>query len=225
MPIASWCFLAFILRSAILEVFEFMSFIMESVSSFPPLTLLPMSPIRFLPILESSTAPWFGEESMLNKDDGVTADGVEGNAERAAEYCDKTRGSEKLAAAPAAAAAAAKGSIPWEGWEDNVDWWSVGEDSLIDGVEDKEVEATLFIDGFVRLGKLNCEEVWLDNKLLISIELPNPDNRGDRAAPAPAAPNAAIAKAAYWKQQLRLSLLLSWCTLWNLNTPWGLMNI
>ena len=170
---------------------------MESASSLPPLTPLPMSPIRFLPILESSTAPWFGEERMLNKDDGVTADGVEGNAERAAEYWDKTRGSEKLAAAPAAAAAAAKGSIPWDGWEDKVDWWSEGVDSLIDGVEDKDVVATLLIEGLVRLDKLNCEEVWLDNKLLINIELPNPDNKGDKAAPAPAAPNAAIAKAAY----------------------------
>ena len=68
---------------------------------------------------------------------------------------------------------------------------------MIDGVEDKDVVATLLIEGLVRLDKLNCEEVWLDNKLLINIELPNPDNKGDKAAPAPAAPNAAIAKAAY----------------------------
>ena len=114
MPIASWCFLAFILRSAILEVFDVMSLINDSVSPFPPLAPLPISLNRCLPSLVSSAVAWLDddEERMLNKDDGVTIDGDEGKAERAAEYCDKTRGSEKLAAAPAAAAAAAKGSIP-----------------------------------------------------------------------------------------------------------------
>ena len=171
------------------------SFIKESVSSFPP---LPISLNKFLLNLESSTAPGFDEDRMLNRDEGVTADGAEGKAERAAEYCDKTRGSEKLAAAPAAAAAAAKGSIPCEGCDDRVDWWVEDVVSLIDGVEDKEFGAALLIDWFVRLGKLNCEEVGLESRLLINIELPNPDNKGDKAAPAPAAPNAAIAKAAYW---------------------------
>ena len=68
---------------------------------------------------------------------------------------------------------------------------------MIDGEEAKEVGAELLIDGCVRLGNVKCEEAGLDNKLLINIELPNPDNRGDNAAPAPAAPNAAIANAAY----------------------------
>ena len=68
---------------------------------------------------------------------------------------------------------------------------------MIDGAEAKEVGAELLIDGCVRLGNVKCEEAGLDNKLLINIELPNPDNRGDNAAPAPAAPNAAIANAAY----------------------------
>ena len=69
--------------------------------------------------------------------------------------------------------------------------------SLIDGVEDIEVGAELLIEGLVRFGNVNWEEEGLDNKLLINIELPNPDNKGDNAAPAPAAPNAAIANAAY----------------------------
>ena len=68
---------------------------------------------------------------------------------------------------------------------------------MIDGEEAKEVGAELLIDGCVRLGNVKCEEAGLDNKLFINIELPNPDNRGDNAAPAPAAPNAAIANAAY----------------------------
>ena len=49
----------------------------------------------------------------------------------------------------------------------------------------------------VRLGNVNCDAVGFENKLFINIELPKPDSKGDRAAPAPAAPNAAIANAAY----------------------------
>ena len=202
MPIASWCFLAFILKSAILEVLEVISFINESSFPLPPFAPLPISLNKFLLNFVSSPPPWLDddEERMLNKDDGVTADGVEGKAERAAEYCDKMRGSEKLAAAPAAAAAAAKGSIPWDGGEAIDDWWIDDVASLIDCVEDIDVGAELLIEGFVRFGNANWEEEGLDNKLLINIELPNPDNKGDNAAPAPAAPNAAIANAAYWNR-------------------------
>ncbi len=63
---------------------------------------------------------------------------------------------------------------------------------------DKEAEAVaLLIEGLVRFGSVKCGEAGFDSKLLISIELPNPDSKGDNAAPAPAAPNAAIANAAY----------------------------
>ena len=54
------------------------------------------------------------------------------------------------------------------------------------------------MEGGVMFGKENCEcEAGVANKLLISIEPPNPDSKGDNAAPAPAAPKAAMAKAAY----------------------------
>ena len=76
MPMASWCFLAFILRSAILDVLDVMSLINDSVSPFPPFAPLPISLNRFLPSLVSSAEVWLDEEDerMLNKDDGVTID-------------------------------------------------------------------------------------------------------------------------------------------------------
>jgi hypothetical protein len=68
--------------------------------------------------------------------------------------------------------------------------------SLIEAVFDKEAEGVaLLIE--VRFGNVKCGDAGLESKLLINIELPNPDSKGDKAAPAPAAPNAAIAKAAY----------------------------
>ena len=103
-----------------LDVFEVMSLIKDSVVPFPPLTF--PFPISFrsvllnAPTFEPSSIDFWSfedEDRMLNNDDAEAGD--EGKAESAAEYCDKTRGSEKLAAAPAAAAAAANGNIPCGG--------------------------------------------------------------------------------------------------------------
>ena len=49
----------------------------------------------------------------MNNEDAADDDG---KAERAAVYCEKRCGSEKLAAALAAAAAAANGMIAWGWW-------------------------------------------------------------------------------------------------------------
>ena len=70
--------------------------------------------------------------------------------------------------------------------------------SLIEAEFDKVAEdVALLIEGLVRFGNVKCGDAGFDSKLLINIELPNPESKGDNAAPAPAAPNAAIAKAAY----------------------------
>ena len=132
----------------------------------------------------------------MNNEDAEAGD--EGKAESAAEYWDKTRGSEKLAAAPAAAAAAANGSIPCGCGGVIVDCVTEVAFSLIEAEFDKVAEGVaLLIEGLVRFGNVKCGDAGFDSKLLINIELPNPDSKGDNAAPAPAAPNAAIAKAAY----------------------------
>ena len=79
-----------------------------------------------------------------------------------------------------------------------VDCWIEDAPSFIEEGLDKEAfDAALLIVGLVRFGKVNWDDAGFDSKLLISIELPNPDSRGDKAAPAPAAPKAAMANAAY----------------------------
>ena len=179
-----------------LDVFELMSLIKDSAVPFPAIFPFPISfkiVLLNFPTLESSSievCSFEDEERMLNNEDADAGD--EGKAESAAEYWDKTRGSEKLAAAPAAAAAAANGSMPCGCGGVIVDCVTEDAFSLI------EAEGVvLLIEGLVRFGNVKCGDAGFDSKLLINIELPNPDSKGDNAAPAPAAPNAAIAKAAY----------------------------